>query len=488
MIPAGPGATMPVFIALGAVVLYGVIRLFPAAYRNRAGILAALWLAIAFFQMLVAVFQSPLPPQTSYLGLTMGLLITGIGAAASYASQGVLDAEGPVHLYYPLILLALAGATAIGFADDLFTIFVAVELSAIPVYALVAYRHNEDPAAVPAAMKYLLQGVTGTITALLGVSILFVAGKTLQVSALPDALAGTDRGLLLFAAVLILFGYGVKLAIVPLHAWLPDAYAHAPVGVTAVLAGATKIGVLAALFLSLSALPLNSGSFTGIGMLVIFIAILTMTAGNLLALNQKDIRYILSYSSIAQMGYILLGFGMGMVYGLELGFTAGLYYAIAYGIMKAGAFLTADLFGRASGSFEVERMRGIGTLHPVLGITFTVFVLGLIGVPFTSGFLGKLLLEQAGMVTTMASGVILAVILALNSFISLGYYVPVLSTLLFRERGKDPVEQEKDPHIPAGNVWCVVMLAVMTVYLGLFPESFDWITHAAQQLFPWGAV
>jgi len=486
--PAGPDTAMPVFIALGGVVIYGLIHLFPYAYRRKAGTLAALWLALAFFQMLIAVYQTPLPPQTSYLGLTTGLLITGIGAIAAYASQGLLDPESPVHLYHPLILLALAGAVAVGFATDLFTIFVAVELSAVPVYALVAYRYREDPVATPAAMRYLLQGVAGTITALLGIAILYFAGHTLELSALPFALAGADQRMLLVAAVLLIFGYGVKLAIVPLHAWLPDAYAHAPAGVTAVLVGATKIGVLVALFLSLSPLPFKSGIFFSLGMLVIFLAILTMTAGNLLALNQRDIRYILAYSSVGQMGYVLLGFGMGMVYDLELGFTAGLYYAIAYGIMKAGSFLVADLFGRASGSFEVGRMRGIGTKYPLLGISFTIFVLGLSGVPFTCGFLGKLLLEQAGMVTSMMSGFILALVLALNSFVSLGFYVPVLSTLLFRERGRDTVGQANWAAFPAGAAGCVILLAVVTVYLGLFPESFGWITHAAEQLFPWGRI
>ncbi len=150
---------------------------------------------------------------------------------------------------------------------------------------------------------------------------------------------GADPLIVLFAALLILLGYGVKLGIVPLHTWLPDVYARAPVGVTAIMVGPTKIGVLIAMVLSLSALPAEGTLPWTLGIVVTFFAVVTMTTGNLLALNQTDLRYILSYSSVAQMGYILLGFGIGLIYNLPLGFTAGLYYAIAYAMMKSGAFL-----------------------------------------------------------------------------------------------------------------------------------------------------
>ncbi len=490
MIPGDIAITLPLFIAGGGIVCYFATKLLPQALRSWSGTLTALWLVAAFALLFSIIFPHTPASTISFIGITGGLLITGLGAVAAWVSQGSLDPKGPVQLYYPLFLFALAGAVAIGFATDLFTIFVAVELSAIPVYALVAYRHMEDPKALSAAIKYLLQGVVGTITALLGVSILYLMGHTLRLSELPGALAGANPSLLLFAAILILLGYGVKLAIVPLHTWLPDAYTRAPCGVTVIMVGATKIGVLIALFLSLSAFPVSAAVPGTLGIIVTFFAVLTMTAGNLLALKEPDLRRVLAYSSVAQMGYILLGFGIGMIYSLPLGFTAGLYYAIAYSVMKGGAFIAADAFATEAGSPAIARMQGIGARHPLIGISFVIFVFGLIGVPFTCGFLGKLLLEQAGMVTSMAGGVVLALVLAANSIISLGYYVPILSTLMFSRNApihttEPPAHAGNAPKIPASAISAVVFLAVVTVYFGLFPESFDWISHAAGQLFTW---
>lgn len=487
MNPVAIAGFMPFFIALCGIGMYFVIKLLPPNLRHWCGTLTGFVLLAVFCLLLSVLFQHTAYPTISYIGLTGGLLVTGIGAVAAWASAGSLDPKGPVQFYYPLFLFALAGAMAVGFATDLFTIFVLVELSAIPVYALCAYQYKTEPAALSAAMKYLLQGVMGTLTALLGIALLFIEGHTLSISLLPTALVNADQLIVLFAALLILLGYGVKLGIVPIHTWLPDAYARAPIGVTAIMVGPTKIGVLIAMILSLSALPAGGTLPWTLGIIITFFAVVTMTAGNLLALNQKDLRYVLSYSSIAQMGYILLGFGIGLIYNLPLGFTAGLYYAIAYAMMKSGAFLAADAFARDAGSYETSRMKGLGTRHPLLGLSLVVFIFGLSGVPFTSGFLGKLLLEQAGMVTSMMSGVILALILALNSALSLGYYVPVLSTILFC--GPDEKTCPANPRaIPIPVVSAVVFLALVTVYFGLFPESFDWISHAAQQIFIGGVT
>ena len=489
---------VPLFVALGGLVAYFFAKLAGPAFRRWTGTVAAVWLAVGFGLFLWAVSQGfPLVSSSlfapilapSYLGLIVGLLATGLGALAAFASQGRLDAAGPVHLYYPLFLFALAGATAVGFSNDLFTLFVMVELSSIPSYALVAYRYREEPRALGAALKYLVQGVTGTITALLGVSLLYLAasangGASLTVAGLQAALVGADPLWIGLAATLLLIGYGVKLGMVPVHTWLPDAYVHAPGGVTAIMAGATKAGALVALIVSLSALPAGVVAPGYLGIAVSVLAVLTMTIGNLLALNQKDLRRVLAYSSVAQMGYILLGFGIGMQYSLLLGFEAGLFYIVAYGVMKGGAFLTADLFTAAAGSPDVARMQGLGARHPVVGVSFTIFILGLVGVPTTAGFLGKLLVFQAGMASNSIGGITLALILAANSALSLGYYVPLLSTLLFQGHAAEHAAPAAaadggGENLPLSTSTGIVALAAATIYLGLFPQVlFDWISKA----------
>ncbi len=329
--------------------------------------------------------------------------------------------------------------------------------------------------------------MTGTLTALFGVSLLYIAGHTLLISDLPGALAGADPLLLAAAAILITVGYGVKLGVVPLHTWLPDAYSYAPAGVTAVMAGATKAGSLLALILSLAALPAGGASvFAGIVLLIL--AVLTMTAGNLLALAQTDVRRLLAYSSIAQMGYILLPFGIALTYGLATGILAGLFYAVAYGLMKGGAFLSADLLAANAGSSDTSRMKGVGGRHPVVGIAFAIFILGLIGVPATAGFVGKALIFLAGMSTLSWGGVILALVLAANSALSLGYYVPLLSTVLFSGHGGEGHGAAVVKRIPLSGTIAVALLALATVILGFFPGVIAGWLGSASAFFPWGVI
>jgi proton-translocating NADH-quinone oxidoreductase chain N len=468
-----PGLTIPLFIAAGGIACYILAKIPGGALRAWNGLIAALWFCAGAVLILTGGV-GPLP-------LLVGVLSCGIGAVASLYSQARLDPAGPIQLYYPLFLFAAAGAIGVGFAQDLFTIFVLVELSAIPSYALVAYRNGEDRHALRAAFNYLVQGVAGTITALLGVGLLYVAGGTLSLALLPQALAGRNPLVIALAALLVLIGYGVKLAIVPAHTWLPEAYVRAPAGVTALLAGVTKSGSIIAVFLTLAALPQGTEVTQVVGISISLIAVLTMTAGNLLALNQKELPRLLAYSSIAQMGYILLGFGLGLQYSLAGGFVAALLYMVAYAVMKSGAFLAADLFAAEAGSSEIHAMRGIGARHPLLGLAFAVFVLGLVGVPATAGFLGKLLLFQVGMGTLALWGVALALTMAANSALSLGYYVPVLSDLLF----SGSMHAQGTGRVSNLSAACILLFAAGTVALGFLVPA-DLLAAAGSVLLPGG--
>jgi len=490
----------PMILAIGGIACFGFANLAKGKMRAWTGMLAAIFFVatfVVFVALAVRGFDAKVEDPfavlvPSNLGILMGLLVTGLGAVASIYSQGAIDPEGPVSYYYPLLMFALAGTVAIGFAADLFTMFVMVELSAIPSYALVAYNYRKRRTAMAAAIKYLIQGVAGTLTALLGISLLYVSTGSLNVSIISAVFTGPDL-LLSLAGILVVIGYGVKIALVPLHTWLPDAYYEAPMGVTAIMAGATKAGALVALFRGIAALPPISISVAQVGLIVSVLAIATMTVGNVIALGQKDLRRMLAYSSIAQMGYILLGFGVGLHYGIAIGLAAGLFYLTIYGIMKGGAFLCAGAFGRATnGGVTFEQLRGAGVRNPVVGVSFLLFILGLIGIPATAGFPGKLMLFQAGLESQVVTGnwlnwgTLLSIALALNSALSLGYYVPALNSILFKPGHQG--EHEAKSKIPIAMVAAIVPLAVLTVVFGLYPQAVTNLTNPASTFFKPGGL
>jgi len=471
----------PMILAIGGIVCFAFAFIMKGRNRAWTGTISATFFTVTFITFLALAIRgfdaasdsvyAVLTPNN--LGLLIALLSSGLGSVASIYSQGSLDPEGPVTHFYPLMLFAIAGTIAIGFANDLFTMFVMVELSALPSYALVAYYHNKRKAATVASIKYFVQGIAGTLTALFGISLMYVSAGTLKVSELQTALFICPNYLCALSAILIISGYGVKIALVPLHTWLPDAYYFAPTGVTAIMAGATKAGAAVALFRAVAALPITSINAAQIGLVISILAILTMTFGNFLALGQKDLRRMLSYSSIAQMGYVLLGFGVGLQYSVELGLMAGLFYLAVYGIMKGGAFLCAGAFSKATnGGNKFDELKGVGARHPVVGVSFALFILGLIGIPATAGFPGKLMLFQAGLAPLYSNswlnwGTVLIVALALNSALSLGYYVPALNIILFKSEHGGIVHSSK---IPTGIIIAIVPLAITTVILGLYPQ------------------
>ena len=404
----------------------------------------------------------------AYFLATIG---TGLGMAASLFSIPTLRGDRSVERYFPLLLLMAAGAVGLGFAADLFGLFVFFELMAVASYGLVAY-HVDRAEAIEAGMKYVVLSGAGSLVALLGISFAYLGAGTTDLAEIRGASAGMPVLLAGPAAALFVAGFGLKAAIVPMHTWLPDAHTAAPSGISAMLSGIVIEAALVALATSVGAVATPAVS---VGLYLSLLAVLTMTVGNLLALHQSDVKRMLAYSSVAQVGYILLGFGLAFEFGVAGGAEGGLLHILTHGLAKGGAFLAAGAFVWIAGTRDLGQLAGIGRAAPAVGLSFALFALGLAGVPPMGGFLSKLLIAKAGLDAGGLGPILLVLALAANSVLSLGYYVPALLRIVFSEARPARVR------VPWTMQGPIVGLALATVLIGLFPDPAIQAAQAAAQ-------
>ncbi len=255
---------------------------------------------------------------------------------------------------------------------------------------------------------------------------------------------------------------------VPFHTWLPDAHSAAPSGISAMLSGIVIQAGLVALIKAIQ--PLAVLEVTSFGLTLALFASISMFVGNLIALKQRDLKRMLAYSSIAQMGYILLGFAFGIGIGgkgVALGFIGGLYLILGHAFMKGGAFLCAGAIIYAIGTRDFEEMKGIGRLLPSIGVPYAVLALALSGLPPMVGFVSELFICTAG-VNVTGWGLVFVVILLINVVISVGYYVPSINTIVFSKKMGTKVYDVRS--VPPLMVGTIVLMAAMTLVLGIYPQ------------------
>ena len=394
------------------------------------------------------------------LGTFLGLVATGLGLAVALYSFAHMRAERDRSTYSALLLLLVAGIVGIALAGDLFNLYVFFELMAISSFGLVAfYREREE--AIEAGMKYIIMSATGSAVALLGIGLLYLGAGTLSLADLRRATVPRDLALL--SVGLLVTGFGVKAAIVPMHTWLPDAHAAAPSGISTMLSGIVIQSGLLAIVRALTVFGVGPSSKLSYGLLLAFLAVLTMTVGNLIAMQQRDIKRLLAYSSIAQMGYILLGFGIGMEYGIAIAMTGAMFHILNHALMKGGAFLAAGVLQHEFGTRDLNELRGAGRRIPAVGLTFAVFALGLVGVPPTAGFLSKLFIATGSAQAGGTLGVFFVLALITNSLLSLAYYVPALTGLLAKEGA---VSGHRASRVTLG---VLVVIAGLVLLFGVWP-------------------
>jgi NADH-quinone oxidoreductase subunit N len=379
-------------------------------------------------------------------------------AVALLYSRHYLEARGILKgEYYVLALTAMLGIFVIISAGSLLTLYMGIELLSLSLYALVAFDRDSGVAA-ESAMKYFVLGAIASGCLLYGMSMIYGMTGTLLLSELSAALQGEPSLGLIMGVVFVVVGVAFKFGAVPFHMWVPDVYHGAPTAVTLFIATAPKIASFALAFRLLSG-GLGNIADTWIQMLII-VALLSAIFGNVVAIAQTNLKRMLAYSAIGNVGFILFGF----VAGTEQGYEAALYYTIAYVLTTLGAFGVMLLASRKGfEADELDHYKGLHARDPLLALIMMVLMLSLAGIPLTVGFLAKLQIFEALWDTDHLALVIAA---ALVSVVGLFYYLRVVKILYFDPPGDLPVP---DRH---GAVKAALGLnAVAVVVLGVVPQA-----------------
>lgn len=388
--------------------------------------------------------------------------------------------------FHACLLLIVAGTSLTGFANELITLFLVLELISIPTYVLL-YLPRVDRPAQEAAVKYFLLSIFSSALLLFGFSYLYGLTGTTNLPAMLEAFAGAETvGLppaALAAIVLIVAGLGFRITAVPFHFYAPDVYQGAPTSGAALLAYVPKVAGFVALIRLLGYVgpvrdliaPISYAGLTlkmQVPLLLWIMAVITMTLGNVVALWQDNLQRILAYSSVAHAGYMLIGLASApyLAPNAPGGVSAVLFYLVAYGAMTLGAFGVIAFLNVGGRRMEtVDDLAGLGRTHPGVALLMALFLFSLIGLPLTAGFAGKLQLFWGALEVWQQAGsdagwlyLVLAVVGAVNAAIGAYYYLRIISIMYLRGAVHP---------LPRMRSWpALIMLwacAIITIWLGV---------------------
>ncbi len=397
------------------------------------------------------------------MGALLGLLIGAVGALAAVFSGHSLVAEVRTEkhtLFQAGFLLCQAGLVGIVYTGDAFNAFVFLEISSIGTYALIAIGEGRDRRALPAAFNYLILGTVGATLYVIGVGFLYAATGTLNMADMAARLSTLDQNASVQAGfAFIMVGLGIKAAMFPLHGWLPGAYAHAPSLMSIFLAAtATKASIyLMARFL-FEVFP--DGTAFGEAFLTWVLAPLAAAGAiicSIQAVFERELRRIIAFSSIAQVGFIFLGFALGSAQGL----SASVFYIVAHGLMKAAMFMALGALALSIGARRLDEFAGVAREAPWTAVAFAVGAASLVGTPLTMGFLAKWGLIEAA----IASGQIwIAVVMAAGSVLTVIYVGRIMEAMFFRAPAPGAPRAKE---APLGALAPLLALAGLSIWFGL---------------------
>ncbi|HPS77329.1 MAG TPA: proton-conducting transporter membrane subunit [Thermoanaerobaculaceae bacterium] len=393
------------------------------------------------------------------LSLLFLVVINVVGLCCAVYSIDYIGHYGGRAKFYSLLLLLVMGLNGVVLVRDIFSLYLFLEVASVAAYVLVAYNLEFD--GIEAALKYLLLSVVATGMVLIGIALILMTTGTLAFAELKTALAGgaATNPVFMLAAGLFVAGFGLKAAVVPFHAWLPDAHPSAPAPISAMLSGVVikvaGVYALVRIFFGLYAAPAQ------VLRVLLLLGIVSMIAGSLIAFFQTDFKRLLAYSSISQIGYILIGLGIGN----WLGVAGALFHILNHAIFKSLLFLNSGAVQLRTGTRDIREMGGLENRMRVTGVTSTFGTLSIAGVPPFGGFFSKLFIILGAVMAKQWTVAFLAVFF---SIFTLGYFLYLQRRVFFgklNERWNDIKEA------PAAMSIAVVVLAATTLLLGVFFDS-----------------
>jgi NADH-quinone oxidoreductase subunit N len=464
-------ALLPEYILtiVGVLIMLGEPLLPPAASRKPLGWLAILGTIAAgsasWYQLhlgILTAFSGTI--QIDSFSIFFHLLISAIVLVTLLISLDYF--EGSTHHsgeYFALVAFSAVGMMLMTCATELLVVFVGLEISSIATYILCGFRKGHATGA-ESSIKYFLLGSFATAFFLYGIALVFGATGSTSIAAIAQGLATTTTPRLAFLALaMILIGLGFKVSAAPFHVWTPDVYQGAPSPVVGFMSTAPKAAAFAVLLrITFSAFGPMQHRWA---VLMWILAALSMTIGNLGALLQRDVKRMLAYSSIAHAGYILVAFTAFQADGI----AAACFYTATYAAMQVGAFaVITQVTGYNEQIRTTDDFTGLGLRRPVLAAFLALFLISLIGIPFTGGFFGKFYVFSAAI---HANNIWLAVIGLLNSGVACFYYLRLLVALYARPVTEKAQDAESGTlSIPAGVG--LTLAAAATLVLGILPGHF----------------
>jgi len=418
----------------------------------------------------IELYATTMSIYLALLSLTMILLVT-------FYSIKYMEADNGLDKYYTLILTLSGGIVGLLFSQDFFTLYVFWELICISSYTLVSFRKYRWQA-VEGGIKYLLMSTIGSLIALYGISMLYGVAGTLNFSSLANIVVKHQPSIsIYFIIVAIIVGFGMSSAIVPFHSWIPDAYVGAPNCIASI---STVVLKISAFNIIRSLMTVFNPSYYDYGLILICFGLLSLTIGNFLAVTQKDIRRLLAFSSVSNMGYIFTGVGVAsyiiytyghvLSYAFEVALIGVFLHMLNHVFGKGLLFMTVGNFSIQTKNYSLNALEGLVRKMPLSSFSAAVGLLGLAGVPPLSGFWSKLFIIAS--TATVLSDPILFVTLAFlvfNSVFDAAYYVWVFQKIVFRpvsEKGQSATEVSVFMWLPV--VVLASLLIIITIRLDLF--------------------